>query len=200
MNGPQGALQQRCHLRLRSAAVPMHGLSAGSVRGAYQPPAGGPAGTALEIYHDDDHPRHQPQRDHLSSPASDPLPTVALASMEEVPSPSITKLLFEAERMTACESVARQSWSTGMRWCRQPLSAGADGQGANKGGMVRQIWPKCWNPAGGERLLRGRPRQRHPMLTFARTAFAPANAIQAVHEELPGITFCPTAGRTPLRP
>ena len=71
--------------------------------------------TALEIYHDDDSIHainpNEITYHHLHLTHS---PTVALASMEEVPSP-ISKLLFEeAEpRMTALrEYIARQSWST----------------------------------------------------------------------------------------
>ena len=44
MNGPTVLFRRRCHLRLRSAALPIHGLSAGVRPGAYLPPAGGPAG------------------------------------------------------------------------------------------------------------------------------------------------------------
>lgn len=89
MNGPTVLFNGRCHLRLRSAAVPIHGLSAGVRPGAYLPPAGGPAGDGAEIYHDDDSIHainpNEITYHHLHLTHS---PTVALASMEEVPSPS----------------------------------------------------------------------------------------------------------------
>ena len=99
--------------------------------------------TALEIYHDDDSIHainpNEITYHHLHLTHS---PTVALASMEEVPSP-ISKLLFEeAEpRMTALrEYIARQSWSTEYEVVpSNPYLLELTARGANKGGMVRRL-------------------------------------------------------------
>ena len=146
--------------------------------------------TALEIYHDDDSIHainpNEITYHHLHLTHS---PTVALASMEEVPSP-ISKLLFEeAEpRMTALrEYIARQSWSTEYEVVpSNPYLLELTAKGANKGGMVRRL----------AQMLEIRQENVYcvgndiPMLTFARTAFAPANAIQPVHK-VPGIHILP---------
>ena len=149
--------------------------------------------TALEIYHDDDSIHainpNEITYHHLHLTHS---PTVALASMEEVPSP-ISKLLFEeAEpRMTALrEYIARQSWSTEYEVVpSNPYLLELTAKGANKGGMVRRL-AQILEIRQENVYCVGDHANDIPMLTFARTAFAPANAIQAVHE-VPGIHILP---------
>ena len=149
--------------------------------------------TALEIYHDDDSIHainpNEITYHHLHLTHS---PTVALASMEEVPSP-ISKLLFEeAEpRMTALrEYIARQSWSTEYEVVpSNPYLLELTAKGANKGGMVRRL-AQILEIRQENVYCVGDHANDIPMLTFARTAFAPANAIQPVHE-VPGIHILP---------
>ena len=149
--------------------------------------------TALEIYHDDDSIHainpNEITYHHLHLTHS---PTVALASMEEVPSP-ISKLLFEeAEpRMTALrEYIARQSWSTEYEVVpSNPYLLELTAKGANKGGMVRRL-AQMLEIRQENVYCVGDHANDIPMLTFARTAFAPANAIQPVHE-VPGIHILP---------
>ena len=149
--------------------------------------------TALEIYHDDDSIHainpNEITYHHLHLTHS---PTVTLASMEEVPSP-IFKLLFEeAEpRMTALrEYIARQSWSTEYEVVpSNPYLLELTAKGANKGGMVRRL-AQMLEIRQENVYCVGDHANDIPMLTFARTAFAPANAIQPVHE-VPGIHILP---------
>ena len=112
--------------------------------------------------------------------------------MEEVPSP-ISKLLFEeAEpRMTALrEYIARQSWSAEYEVVpSNPYLLELTAKGANKGGMVRRL-AQMLEIRQENVYCVGDHANDIPMLTFARTAFAPANAIQAVHE-VPGIHILP---------
>lgn len=112
--------------------------------------------------------------------------------MEEVPSP-ISKLLFEeAEpRMTALrEYIAHQSWSTEYEVVpSNPYLLELTAKGANKGGMVRRL-AQMLEIRQENVYCVGDHANDIPMLTFARTAFAPANAIQPVHE-VPGIHILP---------
>lgn len=107
--------------------------------------------------------------------------------MEEVPSP-ISKLLFEeAEpRMTALrEYIARQSWSTEYEVVpSNPYLLELTAKGANKGGMVRRL-AQMLEIRQENVYCVGDHANDIPMLTFARTAFAPANAIEPVHK-VPG--------------
>ena len=139
--------------------------------------------TALEIYHDDDSIHainpNEITYHHLHLTHS---PTVALASMEEVPSP-ISKLLFEeAEpRMTALrEYIARQSWSTEYEVVpSNPYLLEVTARGANKGLSV--LWVA--------RHLGVRPEDIYcvgnglndiPMLAVSALSFAPANSYPEV--------------------
>ena len=95
--------------------------------------------------------------------------------MEEVPSP-ISKLLFEeAEpRMTALrEYIARQSWSTEYEVVpSNPYLLELTAKGANKGGMVRRL-AQMLEIRQENVYCVGDHANDIPMLTFARTAFAP---------------------------
>ena len=131
--------------------------------------------TALEIYHDDDSIHainpNEITYHHLHLTHS---PTVALASMEEVPSP-ISKLLFEEAEYEVVPS--------------NPYLLELTARGANKGGMVRRL-AQMLEIRQENVYCVGDHANDIPMLTFARTAFAPANAIQPVHE-VPGIHILP---------
>ena len=139
--------------------------------------------TALEIYHDDDSIHainpNEITYHHLHLTHS---PTVALASMEEVPSP-ISKLLFEeAEpRMTALrEYIARQSWSTEYEVVpSNPYLLELTAKGANKGGMVRRLAALLHIPQANVACV-GDHANDISMLTWAGMAFAPANALPEV--------------------
>ena len=139
--------------------------------------------TALEIYHDDDSIHainpNEITYHHLHLTHS---PTVALASMEEVPSP-ISKLLFEeAEpRMTVLrEYIARQSWSTEYEVVpSNPYLLELTARGANKGGMVRRLAALLHIPQANVACV-GDHANDISMLTWAGMAFAPANALPEV--------------------
>lgn len=137
--------------------------------------------TALEIYHDDDSIHainpNEITYHHLHLTHS---PTVALASMEEVPSP-ISKLLFEeAEpRMTALrEYIARQSWSTEYEVVpSNPYLLELTAKGANKGEMALKLKEML----GCHTLIcAGDHMNDLPMLEAADRAFCPANAVPEV--------------------
>ena len=147
----------------------------------------------FEIYHDDNsihvvRPNEITAR-HLHLTHS---PSVELDSLDQAPSP-IAKLLFEeAEpRMTALrEYIARQSWSTEYEVVpSNPYLLELTAKGANKGGMVRRL-AQMLEIRQENVYCVGDHANDIPMLTFASTAFAPANAIQAVHE-VPGIHILP---------
>lgn len=77
-----------------------------------------------------------------------------------------------------------------MRWCRPtPICWSWTAKGANKGGMVRRL-AQILEIRQENVYCVGDHANDIPMLTFARTAFAPANAIQPVHE-VPGIHILP---------
>ena len=141
--------------------------------------------TALEIYHDDDSIHainpNEITYHHLHLTHS---PTVALASMEEVPSP-ISKLLFEeAEpRMTALrEYIARQSWSAEYEVVpSNPYLLELTAKGANKGGMVMRLAERL-GIAPEHVYCVGDEANDIPMLTAAAQGFAPANCVDAVRQ------------------
>lgn len=149
--------------------------------------------TALEIYHDDDSIHainpNEITYHHLHLTHS---PTVALASMEEVPSP-ISKLLFEeAEpRMTALrEYISRQSWSTEYEVVpSNPYLLELTAKGANKGGMVRRL-AQILEIRQENVYCVGDHAQRHPHADLCPHRLCPGQCIQPVHE-VPGIHILP---------
>lgn len=151
--------------------------------------------TALEIYHDDDSIHainpNEITYHHLHLTHS---PTVALASMEEVPSP-ISKLLFEeAEpRMTALrEYIARQSWSTEYEMVpSNPYLLELTARGANKGGMVRRL-AQMLEIRQENVYCVGDHANDLGMLSLSAIPFAPENAIESVRQ-VPGIHILPDA-------
>lgn len=93
--------------------------------------------------------------------------------------------------MTALrEYIARQSWSTEYEVVpSNPYLLELTARGANKGGMVRRL-AQMLEIRQENVYCAGDHANDIPMLTFARTAFAPANAIQPVHK-VPGIHILP---------
>ena len=151
--------------------------------------------TALEIYHDDDSIHainpNEITYHHLHLTHS---PTVALASMEEVPSP-ISKLLFEeAEpRMTALrEYIARQSWSTEYEVVpSNPYLLELTAKGACKGDMVRHM-ARMLHIAPQDLYCVGDHANDIGMLMASAIPFAPENAIESVRQ-VPGVHILPDA-------
>lgn len=148
---------------------------------------------AVELYHDNnDIHALQPNdvtRRHLHVTHS---PTVIVDSMEQVPSP-ISKALFSTE---PAHQAALLDYLRGQGWYGDyEIVASSESlveltaRGANKGGMVRRL-AQMLEIRQENVYCVGDHANDIPMLTFARTAFAPANAIQPVHE-VPGIHILP---------
>lgn len=148
---------------------------------------------AVELYHDNnDIHALQPNdvtRRHLHVTHS---PTVIVDSMEQVPSP-ISKALFSTE---PAHQAALLDYLRGQGWYGDyEIVASSESlveltaRGANKGGMVRRL-AQILEIRQENVYCVGDHANDIPMLTFARTAFAPANAIQPVHE-VPGIHILP---------
>ena len=122
--------------------------------------------------------------------------------MEEVPSP-ISKLLFEEvePRMTALrEYIARQSWSTEYEVVpSNPYLLELTAKGANKGGMVRRL-AQMLEIRQENVYCVGDHANDIPMLTFLPAPPLPRPMPFSRCMRCRASTFCPTAGRTPLRP
>ena len=112
--------------------------------------------------------------------------------MDDVPSP-ISKALFsteEAHLPALLDFLASRPWYHDYEVVPSAVTlVELTAKGANKGGMVRRL-ADLLDVARENVICVGDHANDIPMLTFARTAFAPANAIQPVHE-VPGIHILP---------
>ena len=149
--------------------------------------------SAVELYHDNnDIHALQPNdvtRRHLHITHS---PTVFVDSMTEVPSP-ISKALFSTEpenQPALLDFLRAQPW-----YDRYEIVASSSSlveltaKGANKGGMVRRL-AELLGVRQENVCCVGDHANDIPMLEYAGMAFAPENAIPAVHR-VPGIHILP---------
>ena len=149
--------------------------------------------SAVELYHDNnDIHALQPNdvtRRHLHITHS---PTVFVDSMTEVPSP-ISKALFSTEpenQPALLDFLRAQPW-----YDRYEIVASSSSlveltaKGANKGGMVRRL-AELLGVRQENVCCVGDHANDIPMLEYAGMAFAPENAIPAVHR-VPGIRILP---------
>ena len=150
-------------------------------------------GLTFEIYHDDNsihvvNPNEITARHlHLTH-----TPSQQIASLDEAPSP-ISKLLFEEEpqRLRQLEEAIRaQDWSREYEVVASAVNLlEITARGANKGGMVRRL-AELLGVRQENVCCVGDHANDIPMLEYAGMAFAPENAIPAVHR-VPGIRILP---------
>lgn len=146
-----------------------------------------------EIYHDDNsihvvNPNEITARHlHLTH-----TPSQQIASLDQAPSP-ISKLLFEEEpqRLRQLEEAIRaQDWSREYEVVASAVNLlEITARGANKGGMVRRL-AELLGVRQENVCCVGDHANDIPMLEYAGMAFAPENAIPAVHR-VPGIHILP---------
>ena len=151
------------------------------------------AGLTFEIYHDDNsihvvNPNEITARHlHLTH-----TPSQQIDSLDEAPSP-IAKLLFEEEpqRLRQLEEAIRaQDWSREYEVVASAVNLlEITARGANKGGMVRRL-AELLGVRQENVCCVGDHANDIPMLEYAGMAFAPENAIPAVHR-VPGIRILP---------
>ena len=119
-------------------------------------------------------------------------PSQQIASLDEAPSP-ISKLLFEEEpqRLRQLEEAIRaQDWSREYEVVASAVNLlEITARGANKGGMVRRL-AELLGVRQENVCCVGDHANDIPMLEYAGMAFAPENAIPAVHR-VPGIRILP---------
>lgn len=150
-------------------------------------------GLTFEIYHDDNsihvvNPNEITARHlHLTH-----TPSQQIASLDQAPSP-ISKLLFEEEpqRLRQLEEAIRaQDWSREYEVVASAVNLlEITARGANKGGMVRRL-AELLGVRQENVCCVGDHANDIPMLEYAGMAFAPENAIPAVHR-VPGIHILP---------
>lgn len=150
-------------------------------------------GLTYEIYHDDNsihvvNPNEITARHlHLTH-----TPSQQIASLDQAPSP-ISKLLFEEEpqRLRQLEEAIRaQDWSREYEVVASAVNLlEITARGANKGGMVRRL-AELLGVRQENVCCVGDHANDIPMLEYAGMAFAPENAIPAVHR-VPGIHILP---------
>ena len=150
-------------------------------------------GLTYEIYHDDNsihvvNPNEITARHlHLTH-----TPSQQIASLDQAPSP-ISKLLFEEEpqRLRQLEEAIRaQDWSREYEVVASAVNLlEITARGANKGGMVRRL-AELLGVRQENVCCVGDHANDIPMLEYAGMAFAPENAIPAVHR-VPGIRILP---------
>lgn len=150
-------------------------------------------GLTYEIYHDDNsihvvNPNEITARHlHLTH-----TPSQQIASLDQAPSP-ISKLLFEEEpqRLRQLEETIRaQDWSREYEVVASAVNLlEITARGANKGGMVRRL-ADLLGVRQENVCCVGDHANDIPMLEYAGMAFAPENAIPAVHR-VPGIRILP---------
>ena len=119
-------------------------------------------------------------------------PSQQIASLDQAPSP-ISKLLFEEEpqRLRQLEEAIRaQDWSREYEVVASAVNLlEITARGANKGGMVRRL-AELLGVRQENVCCVGDHANDIPMLEYAGMAFAPENAIPAVHR-VPGIHILP---------
>ena len=150
-------------------------------------------GLTYEIYHDDNsihvvNPNEITARHlHLTH-----TPSQQIDSLDQAPSP-IAKLLFEEEpqRLRQLEEAIRaQDWSREYEVVASAVNLlEITAKGANKGGMVRRL-AQLLHIRRENVCCVGDHANDIPMLEYAGMAFAPENAIPAVHR-VPGIHILP---------
>ena len=150
-------------------------------------------GLTFEIYHDDNsihvvNPNEITARHlHLTH-----TPSQQIASLDQAPSP-ISKLLFEEEpqRLRQLEEAIRaQDWSREYEVVASAVNLlEITARGANKGGMVRRL-AELLGVRQENVCCVGDHANDIPMLEYAGMAFAPENAIPAVHR-VPGVHILP---------
>lgn len=150
-------------------------------------------GLTYEIYHDDNsihvvNPNEITARHlHLTH-----TPSQQIASLDQAPSP-ISKLLFEEEpqRLRQLEEAIRaQDWSREYEVVASAVNLlEITARGANKGGMVRRL-AELLGVRQENVCCVGDHANDIPMLEYASMAFAPENAIPAVHR-VPGVHILP---------
>ena len=164
-----------------------------TVRGHLAPLAARFPQIGVELYHDDNsihvvNPNEITARHlHLTH-----TPSQQIASLDQAPSP-ISKLLFEEEpqRLRQLEEAIRaQDWSREYEVVASAVNLlEITARGANKGGMVRRL-AELLGVRQENVCCVGDHANDIPMLEYAGMAFAPENAIPAVHR-VPGIHILP---------
>ena len=164
-----------------------------TVRGHLAPLAARFPQIGVELYHDDNsihvvNPNEITARHlHLTH-----TPSQQIASLDQAPSP-ISKLLFEEEpqRLRQLEEAIRaQDWGREYEVVASAVNLlEITARGANKGGMVRRL-AELLGVRQENVCCVGDHANDIPMLEYAGMAFAPENAIPAVHR-VPGIRILP---------